>query len=108
MGSVRFAGMDVHKDSIQLAVLTDQRGDREIEFERQVASDLGGVKKVVRRLRRDHRVVAGYEAGCIGIPPWMALSAAVPAEWPAVRVYFGPGWLGGARASCWRCGRRTA
>lgn len=66
MESVRFVGMDVHKDSIQLAVLTDQRDDREIEFERQIASDPAGVKRVIRRLCREHRVLAGYEAGCMG------------------------------------------
>ena len=56
MESVRFVGMDVHKDSIQLAVLTEQRDDREIEFERQIASDPAGVKRVIRRLCREHRV----------------------------------------------------
>ena len=36
MESVRFVGMDVHKNSIQMAVLSDQRHGGEIEFERQV------------------------------------------------------------------------
>ena len=36
MDSVRFVGMDVHKNSIQMAVLSDQRHGAEIEFERQV------------------------------------------------------------------------
>ena len=66
MESVRFVGMDVHKDSIQMAVLSDQRHGAEIEFERQVASDPAAVKKVIRRVCREHRVVAGYEAGCMG------------------------------------------
>ena len=38
MESVRFVGMDVHKDSIQTAVLSeDQRDGAKIELERQVA-----------------------------------------------------------------------
>ena len=37
MESVRFVGMDVHKDSIQMAVLSEQRHGVEIEFERQLA-----------------------------------------------------------------------
>ena len=39
MESVRFVGMDVHKDAILLAVLNDRRQGREIEFGRQVCSD---------------------------------------------------------------------
>ena len=66
MESVRFVGMDVHKDAIQLAVLGDRRHGREIEFERQVGSDPAAVKKVIRRVRREYRMVAGYEAGCMG------------------------------------------
>ena len=66
MESVRFVGMDVHKDSIQMAVLSDQRHGAEIEFGRQVGSDPAAVKKVLRRVFREHRVVAGYEAGCMG------------------------------------------
>ena len=50
MESVRFVGMDVHKDSIQMAVFSDRRHGAEIEFERQVASDSGAVKKVLRRV----------------------------------------------------------
>ena len=66
MESVRFVGMDVHKDAIQLAVLGELRHGRQIEFERQVGSDPAAVKKVMRRLSREHRVLAGYEAGCMG------------------------------------------
>ena len=64
--SVRFVGMDVHKDSIQMAVLSDQRHGAEIKLARQVASDPAAVKKVIRRVCREHRVMAGYEAGCMG------------------------------------------
>ena len=52
------------------------------------------------------------------IPLWMALSAALPPEWPPLRIYFGItvilsliGWIGLARwcaASCCRCARRTS
>ena len=72
MESVRFVGMDVHKNSIQMAVLSDQRHGAEIEFERQVGSDPAAVKKVIRRVCQEHRIVAGYEAGgvdCVVIAP---------------------------------------
>ena len=73
METVRVVGMDVHKDGIQLAVLSDRRQGREIEFGCQVGGDPAAVKKVTRRVRREHRVVAGYEAGCMGFQLQRAL-----------------------------------
>ena len=37
MEAVRFVGMDVHEDSVQMAALSHQRHGAEIEFERSVA-----------------------------------------------------------------------
>ena len=80
MESVRFVGMDVHKDAIQLAVLGELRHGRQIEFERQVGSDPAAVKKVIRRLSREHWVLAGYEAGCMGFHLQRALQQ-IGVEW---------------------------
>ena len=64
MESVRFVGMDVHKDTIDLAVLGGHGG--QVDFERRVGGTPEAVKKVIRQLKRNHLVVAGYEAGCMG------------------------------------------
>ena len=65
MESVRFVGMDVHKDTIDLAVLGGHGG--QVDFERRVGGTPEAVKKVIRQLKRNHLVVAGYEAGCMRV-----------------------------------------
>ena len=58
MESVRFVGIDVHKYAIQLAVLSDRRQGREIEFEA-----LGGTEPRPRSEEGDKTDTPGTSRG---------------------------------------------
>jgi len=59
-----YIGMDVHKESVQMAVF-EERG-REPIYERQLANDTGLLIKEVTRFSREGEVEVAYEAGCLG------------------------------------------
>jgi transposase len=67
-----YIGMDVHKDSVYLAVLDD----RKVRSHEKPESDLIGageaapnspqLVKAIKRYQKDGKVFAAYEAGCLG------------------------------------------
>ncbi len=62
MNSLFYVGMDVHKETISLAVIRDN--SRTIEFERQIRNEPGGIKKYFTKLKdRSANIICCYEAG---------------------------------------------
>jgi transposase len=59
-----YIGMDVHKDSVQIAVFEDA-GEEPI-YERRLNNDTALLIKEVKRFSRKGEVQAVYEAGCLG------------------------------------------
>lgn len=58
-------GLDVHKESIDVALAASDQG--EVRSYGRIAGDLGSVDKVIARLRREHpRLNVAYEAGPCG------------------------------------------
>jgi transposase len=65
MNSVIYAGMDVHKETIAIAVFRDN--NRNVEFERQIRNDPGRIKKFFKRLQdKGENIICCYEAGPTG------------------------------------------
>jgi transposase len=64
METVFYVGMDVHKESIQLAVLKDGQGRCEIE--QRLPYDFPKIRKFFGSLKRKGTVIAAYEAGSMG------------------------------------------
>jgi hypothetical protein len=56
--------MDVHKDSVQMAVF-EETGDEPI-YERRLANDTGLLVKEAGRYRSQGKTEVAYEAGCLG------------------------------------------
>jgi transposase len=59
-----YIGMDVHKDSVQMAVF-EQTGDEPI-YERKLNNDPALLVKEVKRFGQKGETEAAYEAGCLG------------------------------------------
>jgi len=59
-----FVGLDVHKDSISVAVFEDTA--REPRFTNTIRNELGAVRQLFGRLKKDGEVYAAYEAGSCG------------------------------------------
>ena len=59
-----YIGMDVHKDSVQMAVFTD-KGEEPI-YERRLNNDIALLIKEVKRYSREGKTETAYEAGCLG------------------------------------------
>ena len=59
-----YIGMDVHKETVQMAVF-GEKGEEAI-YERQLNNDTALLIKEVKRFSQEGEVVAGYEAGCLG------------------------------------------
>jgi transposase len=59
-----YIGMDVHKDSVQMAVF-EERGDDPV-CERRLNNDTGLLVKEVLRFSKKGKTEAAYEAGCLG------------------------------------------
>ena len=59
-----YIGMDVHKDSVQMAVFTE-KGEEPI-YERRLNNDTGLLIKEVKRYSREGETEVAYEAGCLG------------------------------------------
>jgi transposase len=65
MRSVIYVGMDVHKETIAIAVMRDS--NRNVEFERQIRNEPGQVKKFFNRLKeKEEMILTCYEAGPCG------------------------------------------
>ncbi len=62
--SLRFVGLDVHKDSIVIAVAEEGREPAEVHSE--ISSDWGGLRKTLKRLGKNHSLRCCYEAGPCG------------------------------------------
>ncbi len=57
--------MDVHKETIAIAVIRDN--NRNVEFERQIRNDAGRIKKFFKRLQdKGENIICCYEAGPTG------------------------------------------
>ena len=64
MKSVSYVGMDVHKETIDCAVM--EEFSAEIQLEKRMSNSLVSLKRFYGRLLSKGPVVAGYEAGCLG------------------------------------------
>jgi transposase len=65
MNSVIYVGMDVHKETISVAVIRDN--NRNVEFERQIRNEPGQIKKFFTRLKeKSDAILTCYEAGPTG------------------------------------------
>lgn len=74
MKSVFYAGMDVHKDTVRIAVLKGT--GKETVYEGTLKNDVGKIVKTVKAYSLKGDVVAGYEAGCMGYTLQRALAKA--------------------------------
>jgi len=59
-----YIGMDVHKDSVQMAVYTE-KGEEPV-YERRLNNETGLLIKEVSRYSREGKTEVAYEAGCLG------------------------------------------
>ena len=59
-----YVGMDVHKDSVMIAVLPE--GVRKPTLARRLSHDPRGIRRLLDRLSREHEVCACYEASGAG------------------------------------------
>ena len=62
--SLRFVGLDVHKDSIVIAVAEEGREPAEVHC--KVPNDWGTLRKTLKRLGKNHSLRCCYEAGPCG------------------------------------------
>src|SRR5262245_14558896 len=75
MGTVRFVGLDVHKESIVVAVADSDR--REPQVVAEIANDTAGLMKQLRKLARGGAELrCCYEAGPTGFGLERSLRAA--------------------------------
>jgi transposase len=74
MKSVFYVGMDVHKESVRIAVLKGT--SKETVYEVTLGNDVRKIVMVVREYLAEGRVIAGYEAGCMGLTLQRSLAAA--------------------------------
>ena len=64
MDSVYYVGLDVHKDSIRMAVLNEK--EKESVYEATFENDIPRVLRKIAHFREKGEVVVAYEAGCMG------------------------------------------
>ncbi len=73
--SITFIGLDVHKDSIDIALADDGRAG-EVRSYGAIAGDMGSLDKAIRKLRRnDAELRFVYEAGPCGYEIYRHLTA---------------------------------
>jgi transposase len=73
MKSLFYVGMDVHKDSVRIAVLKGT--EKQTVYEATVKNDISKIVKIVGGYKTKGTVVAGYEAGCMGYTLQRSLAA---------------------------------
>lgn len=65
MSSLVYVGMDVHKETISIAVF--KNNNRSVEFEKQIQNDPGKIKKFFCKLKeKEDQIITCYEAGPTG------------------------------------------
>jgi len=64
MESVYYIGMDVHKETVRIAVLKDN--STETVYERTVDNEAEKIVRLLLEFKSKGIVIAGYEAGCLG------------------------------------------
>ena len=65
MNSLIYVGMDVHKETIAIAIFRDN--NRNVEFERTIRNEPGQIKKFFKRLKdKEENIISCYEAGPTG------------------------------------------
>jgi transposase len=74
MKSLFYVGMEVHKDSVRIAVLKGT--GREIVHEATLSNNIPKIVKMVSGYLVKGLVIAGYEAGCMGYTLQHSLAAA--------------------------------
>ena len=74
MSKEYYIGMDVHKDTVQIAVF-EEKGEEPV-YERQVKNDTGLLVKEVMRFARKGKAETAYEAGCLGYVIYRAMTSA--------------------------------
>ena len=74
-----YVGMDVHKDSVMIAMLPE--GAREPTLVKRLSHDPRGIRWMLDRLAREHEVRACYEASGAGY----GAGAEDPELWPRLR-----------------------
>jgi transposase len=64
MATAYYIGLDVHKDFIQMAVMTNE--DEQTVCERKLANDNGLLVRTIKPYQEKGEVQVAYEAGCLG------------------------------------------
>lgn len=65
MNSLIYVGMDVHKETIAIAIFRDN--NKNVEYERQIRNEPGQIKKFFKRLKeKKENIICCYEAGPTG------------------------------------------
>jgi len=72
MNSIFYVGMDVHKETVRIAVLKGK--EKETVYEGTHKNDVTRIVKFVKAYAEKGKVVAGYEAGCMGYTLQRALA----------------------------------
>ena len=65
MRSIVYVGMDVHKDTVSIAILRDN--NMHVEYERTLRNEPGQMKKFFKKLKeKEESILSCYEAGPTG------------------------------------------